>query len=455
MATATVDWVPTSGGSYEIWYGKLSVVGTTSLPPDSGWIQATGSPFNSSLGEATITGLDDNTQYRVVSRADCTGLDSTWIDDTGYKLICPALQLTTNPINAPTNYIVASLTAVNLLEFETIASALTLVIKKTSTGAIVETKTLTAPYTPNFSGSLTYTFNNLLPSTQYTVYLTIHDGILNQDITCSNVSQTTPTPVVTPPPVCTAPTFTLSNAQPTSLQVNITSTILTGDTFDVSLDGGVTYPTTGQTVSPIIISAGVSPGTQYTVMVRRHCQAGGVNTSTSQTLTTPNTMISGTISMNSDRSAVGTFASGTLYLAFNFPLPTPAALTFYFGYTHENSCTCPGGKCKWSNGYDIFTPAPTDQNCSGTPIGNITTGGVPHYPFVVVVPQGVTTFTTDTNIHTSNPSPSLPNNPWQNTGAGNNGARGYTDLYVKIDGYSNNLTMVNGANISGVTIHNV
>src|ERR1700754_353990 len=99
MADITIQWVPVNGSSYEIWYSKLSTVGSISEPPAVGWIQAIGSPFDSSLGIAVIAGVDDNTQYRVDVRNDCTSNDSPWEDSIRYKLLCPAFSLVANPLS--------------------------------------------------------------------------------------------------------------------------------------------------------------------------------------------------------------------------------------------------------------------------------------------------------------------------------------------------------------------
>lgn len=456
MADITINWVPVNGGSYEIWYSKLSTVGTTSEPPTTGWIQAAGSPFDSSLGTASILGVDDNTQYRVDTKNDCSQNDSAWTDDIRYKLVCPTMSLSANPVSpSDAGASISTLVALsNRIEFETIASSITLQIRKTSDGSIIETKVISSPYSTD---SLSYTFNNLLTGTNYTVYLSMQDSIVGAIVSCSNQAATTQTPVIVPPPVCNTPTFSITNVTANTATINITSTLNSGDVYDISLNGGTSYTYTSITTQSFIVNS-LNAATSYQIVVRLNCIGGGIGTSTSQTFTTNALVINGTIAMNSSINAVGTFASGTLYLTFTFPQPTPSPLTLYFGYTHENGCsTCVGGKCNWSNGYGIFTP-PT-QTCPGSPTGNINSGGHPNYPFVVNIPQGVTTFNSGTNIHTIDPSPSLPNNPWQNYGAGNTGgARGFTDLYVKVQnpsGYNAAFSITNGQNISGVTIHNV
>lgn len=458
MADITINWVPVNGGSYEIWYAKLSVVGTTSEPPTTGWVKAAGSPFDSALGTASILGVDNNTQYRVDTRNDCTQNDSIWTDDIRYKLVCPSISLVANPVS-PSDAgasITASVTLSNRIEFESIASSITLQIRKTSDSSIVETKMISSPYSTD---TLSYTFNNLLTGTNYTVYLSIQDGIEGTSINCSNQAATTQTPVIVPPPVCNAPTFSITNVTANNATINITSTLNSGDKYDISLNGGTSYTYTGITTQSFQLT-GLSTATSYQIVVRLNCVAGGIGTSTSQTFTTSSQVVTGVLSMNSNTNVANNNKQGTLYITFSFPKPTPAPLTLYFGYTHENLCNgCPGGKCSWSNGYDIFTPPAGAQNCPGNPIGD-GYSGPPHLPFIVNIPQGVTSYNSGTNIFTAqggtNPSHGVIG-PWQNLGGGN-GARGYTDLYVKIaspSGYNAAFVMINGQNISGVTLHNV
>lgn len=452
MATFTVEWAPTNGGSYEIWYGKLSVVGTTVLPSSSGFTQVTGSPFDSSLGVAVISGLDDNTQYRILSRADCTNLDSIWIDESGYKLICPTLSVIANPLVSGIASITATVTPVNLIEFEAVATTISLVLKNTVTSAIVETKVFTTPYTSPIS----YIFNNLLVNTQYTCYLSIHDNVATQDITCSNQSATTPIPVVVPPPVCDPPTFTLSNINISSVQINITSTIITGDTFDISVNGGTSYPFTGYTTTPIILSTGLSPATQYTVVLKRHCQLGGVSTSTSQTFTTDPQIIQGTVAF----SALSSSSTSPITATFTFPQPTAFPIQVNLGYIEQYGCGANNCLCNQSMGYEIFTIPSGGQNCTAFPNGPVFYGPLGK-PFVINIPAGVTTYANTRVLTQSQQDANNGYSPWQYTPASGrfNHAKGITDVYIKVvlpAGYSASFNKANGANIDNIVVlHNV
>jgi len=454
MATFTVTWVPTNGSTYEIWYGKLTEVGTTSLPPTTGWTEALGSPFDSTLGTATISGLDDNTQYRVVSRADCGANDSPWVERGGYKLVCPTFSVVADPV--PGDAVGASISATvnlsNLVEFEIIASSVTLTVKKTSDSSIVATKVWSTPYT---SSTLTNTFANLLTGTSYTVYLSIHDTVAGTDIACSNQPVTTNTPVVVPPPVCNAPTFSVGNITASGFVITVTSSSIPGDTYDVSTNGGTFWSVLGQT-SPISVT-GLTANTPYVVMVRRNCVGGGQGVSTSQTISTGRDAITGSITIDA-AAAVG---QSPIKVTVNLQQPLTDPLTLYFGYTWKNLCnTCPGQHCSWSNGYDIFTVPSGGQSCPTVPNGN-TYSGPPHLPFVVVVPPGTINYQTTSGIYTTlgNPGPSGGViGPWLNLTGTNTVDNGYTDFYVKVQsptGKYANFTLTHGTIVNRAVIHNV
>lgn len=464
MATAVVNWTPSNGTTYEIWYAKLSVVGTTSLPPTSGWTQATGSPFDSSLGVASIPGLDDNTIYRIAARIDCTGPDSDWVSISDYKLVCPGLGVVANPTDSnPGASVTATITILNYIEFEAIAPTITVAIRKTSGVTIEQSHQFTAPY-PN--SVLTWTFPSLVNSTQYTVILTVQDSIASSTVSCGTQTVTTSSAVIVPPPFCFSPDFTLSAISKDTVDVTVTSTILTGDTFDISIDGGLTYSFLN-VATPTFQVFGLTPATMYQIVVRRNCGAGGSNASTSQTFTTNAATIVGTVSMNSSVNLRGQFTSGDLYLLFTFPAPTPFPITLYFGFTFETSCgPCAGGVCYYSNGYSMFTPVSGRANglCAGTLANGATYYGNSHpeSPFVVNIPQGVTTYNSGTSIRTT--TSTVPYSPsfdrqWLNNGTGTiPAARGYVDLFVKANspsGYSTALTIAPGLNINIPTLHNV
>lgn len=462
MATATITWVPVNGSNYEIWYAKLSVVGSVNLPPSAGWVQATGSPFDSSLGTATITGLDDNTQYRFASRNDCSPSDSPWQTIIKYKLVCPTFSVVANTVGATDVGASISITVnlLNYVEYGAIANT-TLTIKKTSDSTIADAKEFFGPYD---SSTLTYTSSGLLVGTGYTVYLTIHDSIVaTGDTTCTNQSITTQVPTSTPPPVCGTPTFTLGGLTYNSLQVFITNG-LTGDTYDVSVDGGASYVILGVDGSTPITVIGLNSGTSYQVVVRRNCIAGGQSVSTSQTTTIPIPTIVGTMSIIRT-TPFSTNNSEFGKLAFTFTQPTPAPLTILFGYQWEHRCpACSGGNCIWSAGYDIF---PAVNTCPPPAQLGDEQGGAAHYPYIINIPAGVTTYTAINFITqaggpgTYTPEGIYIGHYWEtisgNIGGGS--ARNYTDAYLRISspaGYTANFTYSDADTvIKGVNLHNV
>lgn len=461
---AVVTWVPVNGSSYEIWYAKLSTVGATTVPPSTGWTQATGSPFDSSLGTGTISGLDDNTQYRIEVRSDCMQNDSQWVDNIEYKVICPTLSLTANPVSSTDvgASITASVSILNYMEFESIGTSITLTVTKVSDSSIVATKVFTAPYA---GPTLTNIFSGLLVNTNYSVSIVVHNGITSTDITCTAQSTTTQSPVVVPPPVCNPPTFSITNVTASSATINING-LSAGDVYNISLDGGATFPITG-TATPYNLT-GLVAGTSYSIVVRLNCATGGIGITTSQTFTTTNALVLGTVSMNSNiNSTTAPFATiGTLFLTFTFPAPTPAPMTLYFGFVANepvSTSVCSAGTGYYANGTSIFTLP--SKPCYIQPTNFVVgydTSGTGAYPFVVTIPQGVTSYNSGTSIHTSYTG--QQQNPWRNyssrnaLGSSGHVALGYTDLYVRVQspaGYNAAFTIVQTANIQGVTLHNV
>lgn len=450
MADIVIDWVPVNGGSYEIWYAKLSTVGTTSEPPSSGWIQAAGSPFDSSLGTASILGVDNNTQYRVDTRNDCTQNDSTWTDDIRYKLVCPSMSLVANPVS-PSDAgasITASVVLSNRIEFETITNSITLQIRKTSDNSVVETKVISASYPTD---TLSYIFNNLLTGTNYTVYLSIQDGIAGTSINCSNQALTTQTPIVVPPPVCNAPTFSVTNVTSNAATITVTSTLNSGDTYDISLNGGTSYGYTGIITQSFQLT-GLTAATNYQIVVRLNCIAGGIGVSTSQTFGTNPNVIQGLISMEIQEPYTSHQLDTTIRVTF--PSPTPSAVTLYIGALFEQGCnSCASRLCKVPWGYEIFTQ-PSDV-CAGYPVGAPAKSA-----YVLNVPAGVTTYSARNIIQVVPPGGCGPCHalvtlePYLGIVRG----RGWTDLYVKVispAGYNAAFTYQNSTNIQGVVVHNV
>lgn len=84
---------------------------------------------------------------------------------------------------------------------------------------------------------------------------------------------------------CDLPSVFITDLQSNSFKLFITN-ISAGDTFDVSLDGGITFISVGQNVSPLVV-AGLNENTSYQVVVRRNC-VNGLNSITNiQNVITP------------------------------------------------------------------------------------------------------------------------------------------------------------------------
>jgi len=442
MATINLTWDAcgsSSDGQY-IYYGKKNIA--TGTPVNgTGWTLYTGAPLPNTQNSASITGLDDNVEYTIYGYCHCPSSGNGPLITQGpfIKYVCPTINTITPSFDSVSYSIAVPNSANNSGTWiQTVKVTITNMSNLTNAGA----KTYSSPFS-TINDSIT----GLNPNTIYSLSISYIDAGNTRSQVCTNSPFTTSTS-------CVAPTIAVNN--PTASGFDISWNPSTGGTFDILVNNSVVAA--GLTTSPYT-ATNLNPSTIYQVNVRKNCSTGGTAISQTQTITTSNASINGTISMNSDTNAVGTFANGTMYLVFTFPQPTTFPMTLYFGYTRETSCNaCPGLKCNVSNGYDIFTPPPGAQNCPSFPNGETSFGGHPHYPFVVNIPQGVTTYNSGANIHTTDPSPQLPNIPWSNSGAGTNGARGYTDLYVKAfspNGYSANFTIANGQNISGVTIHNV
>lgn len=443
---ATFTWIPQASiVAQEVWYGRLTDVGST-LPPGTGWNQGS-NLYTATAGTALINNLNENTIYRFLVESHCSTGDSGWAEKDGYKLVCPTVTTTLHATSVD-----ASLAIFNPGELAKIVNTLTLSIQNAGTGTILNSSAYSGT---GIVSPINLSFGGLTPSSNYNI-------IVSYTLTPNGTSTVCSTTAVTTSPSATCPVITFNTSGITTTNFIVTPFgLVAGDTYDISLDGGTTFLYINATQPSQTISA-LTPGTTYQVVIRRNCQ-NGTNSVTAATPVTLIGIIAGSLSMNSDTNAVGTSANGTLYLLFNFSAPTPAPVTLYFGYTHENRCdACGTGKCSWSNGFDIFTPPAGAQNCPGSVIGSggsVYYGGQPHYPFTITIPQGVTTFNSGTNIHTTNPAPTLPNLPWENEGGGvGSSARGFTDIYVKVASPSNyiaNFTIISGTNISGVTIHNV
>lgn len=430
MATLNPAWVPcgsASDGQF-LYYGKTTVVTGNPLS-GTGWTLFSGAALQNTISSATIPGLDDNVEYTLYNYCHCTSSGNGPLSTIGpyINYVCPTISTIVPTFNGISYTLSVPASANNTGSWiQTIAVK----ILDSSNTTVLYTNTHNAP----FSSSISSNFPGLNPSTNYNLNIAYSNSGATRTNACSSTPFTTSA-------ACTAPVASISNVTANTFDVSWTPA--TGGSFDVLLNG--TPVATGLTSgSGIYTVTGLSPATIYSVVIRKNCTTGGTAISNTVNTTTANTLISGIVSMNTPSLS----GQQPLYLTFSFPVATPVPITLYFGWTINDNNTC-----NFSNGYDIFSLPPGSQTCSGNPTGDISYGGHPHYPFVINIPQGVTTYNSGTNIHTIDPSPVLPNDPLVK-----DPGETFTDLYVKINapsGYAANFTIANGLNISGVAIHNV
>lgn len=451
MATINTNWTPcgsASDGQF-LYYGKTTIATGTPVS-GTGWTLYSGVALANTISSEVITGLDDNVEYTLYNYCHCTDSGNGPLSSVGplIKYACPTLQSAPSTFNGVSYSIAVPTSANNSGSW--IQSILVQVLDSSNTNVLL-TNTHNAP----FSSIISSNFSGLNPSTNYNLKISYSNSAVTRTNTCFSFPFATAA-------ACTAPVASVSNITPNSFDISWTPSI--GGSFDVLLNG--TAIATGLTsTNGVYTVTGLNSATIYQVAIRKNCTTGGTAISNTVNVTTTNLLITGVVSMNKAHS----YSSGQepMTLIFSFPSATPTPLSLYFGYTWENHCSCLSGSCTWSNGYDIF---PMVKSCppsgSGGPIAADTNGdpftGPPHLPFVVNIPQGVTNFSA-TNIFTTLGNPGPSGNvlgPWTviNPNSGSGSARGFTDLYVKVNtpvGYSANFSIANGTNITGVTIHNV
>lgn len=246
---ATFSWIPQSGVSAEeAWYGKLADVGST-LPPGVGW-NNNGGLLGASDSSVLFNGLSLNTKYRFLVKSHCTFGDSAYAELDSSKLKCPdvTISFTDTTINA-------TLAITNPDEFPTVTDSISVALINIATSNVVSTVTLVSPYTASMSAN----FTGLTQNTNYNI--TVSTG--NPLVICSTTPVTT---AVTN--VCTVITYTVTNRTDTSFDINITN--LGSETYDISLNGGISYTYTGLTGTVTHIT-GLTIGTGYNVVIRRNC----------------------------------------------------------------------------------------------------------------------------------------------------------------------------------------
>lgn len=426
---ATFSWIPQAGIlAQEVWYGRLTDVGST-LPPATGWNQGN-NLYNATASTTQLNNLDENTKYQFAVLEHCSAGSSPWSIVTKYKLVCPTVSTILHATSVD-----VTLSVINAGELSKVIDSLVLNLVDPSTGNPINGV--------NFSGSqitssITWTFSGLTASTPYQVvlgYTLIPGGALTN---CS--TSTVNTAALVP---CTPLTFTFSNITTTGFTINVPG-LQGGDSYDVFLsnsDIAASITTSTYNVSNL------TPGTTYSVNIRRNCSNATTGMSPSQNVTTINSLI-GTISMTIPNPYQA--SQQVTSIAVTFPTPTTAPVTLHIGALFEQGCGgCASGLCKEPWGGALFT-YPVDV-CSGFP-----QGAPGEAPYLINIPAGVTNYTA-TNIQNDPPTtfPLLTLNPNLNPG---HPGRGWTDLYVKVlspSGIIPAFTYQNSTNIQNVTVHNI
>lgn len=431
MATnATFNWIPQSGiVAQEVWYGMLSAVGST-YPPAAGWNSIPGNLLTPTTASVTINNLNENTTYQLAVRSYCTNGESNWAILPGYKLVCPTVTLT--PHTASVDVALGVLFPTQLAS---VITELILSITDVTSGNILESISFSGA---GIMATIYNTFTGLAASSPYIITLSYLLPTGTTPIICQTKAFNSST--LTP---CTALTFAITNVTATGFTI-VPSALSSGDRYDISLDGGSTYPYTGITTSsyPIIVAVGT-----YSVVVRRNCSAGGAGISNPQSVTVQ-AVVTGVLTLNSTINTINSFNTAPIYLVFSFSQPTPVPLTFLFGWTRYGG---PTRSCKLSNGYNIFTVPSGAQSCTAFPTGSTAEGGsTPQNPFIVNIPSGVTSYNSG-SIGCAGCTDAR--DPWQNSSQ-------YTDIYMEISSpgnYNPSLVLQDGANIpaAGITLHNL
>lgn len=266
---ASFQWIPQAGIiAQEVWYGKLTDVGST-LPPGAGWSQGA-NLYAATANNATLFNLDENTQYQFLVKSHCSTGDSGWSVLGSYKLVCPTIGVVSH-----TTSIDVTLSVLNAAELSKLVSNLTLTIQEVSSGNV---KGIINFSGPSIISTITHNFGSLSASTNYLISLSYAFIPGGPATLCSTKATSTSIS-----PTCSTITFGLSNI--TTVGFTVTpSGLVGGDTYDISTDGGATFIPGSQ---PTYTFVTLTPGTTYSVVVRRNCGNGTSSLTTPQSVTLP------------------------------------------------------------------------------------------------------------------------------------------------------------------------
>lgn len=452
MATLNLTWTPcgsSSDGTY-IYFGKTNVVTGTPIS-GTGWTLYTGSALANGASSATISSLDDNVQYTAYAYCHCPAAGNGPLVQAGpvINYACPTLTNIVPSYNGVSYTLSVPGSANNAGSY--ITKILVQLYDSTNT-TLLQANTYNSPFTAGVNDS----FSALSSATNYNlrvVYSNTSGSLTNN---CVNAPVTTST-------ACGAPTVTLTNPSASGFQVGWTPS--TGGTFDVLINGNVVA--TGLTTGPYT-ATGLNPATAYQVNVRLNCTTGGNGISTTQSITTNNAAVTGQVAINQNLPS-SSGSRKTLSMAFTFAQPTAFPMTVYFGesdFIVQNG----GTNCSTFAGYDIYTPPmfngqPGYSNAPLCPFGNQNLGFAPsgNLPWVINIPQGVTTYNTPvdsvyttagpgSNVGSSNPG-GFQYAPWSMAINSNN--RSVINIWMRVtspSGYSANFTLASGQNVPSTQV---
>ncbi len=270
VANATFTWTPQPGiVAQEVWYGKTSTVGST-LPPASGWNQGA-NLYGATANSANLNNLDINTNYNFAVRSYCTTGQSSWATFTDSSLICPTVTPTVHSTS-----IDVSLALINPSEFANLVSNLTINLVLVSSGATLSSRSISGT---DIVSPYNMTFNGLTASTAYSIVVTFRPAVSSSDIICSTTAVTT-----SPTATCSTLGFSISNITTSTFSITPTG-LSSGDTYDISINNGVSYTYINAT-QPTQVVTGLSTKTTYSVVVRHNCTNGTNSVTSAQSVTT-------------------------------------------------------------------------------------------------------------------------------------------------------------------------
>lgn len=452
MATANISWTAcgsASNGQY-LYYGKL-LIATGTPVSGTGWTLYTGNPLPNTTSSATIAGLDDDVEYSFYIYCQCPTSGTGPLTTFGplIKYVCPS-GVTITPTFNGINYTVAVPSAANN-SGSWIQTIVVSVLDSAGVNTILS-NTFNAPF--NVAMGLSSSFTGLTPSMNYNLNVAYSNSAATRTNLCSSTPFTTS-------PACVAPTITTSNI--TSNSFNVSWTPSTGGSFDILVNGSAVATGLTSTNGTYTVT-GLNPATIYQIAVRLNCTTGGNAVSNTQNVTTNNSFVSAVVAVNMN-PAQGSSARKTLTMSFSFPTATPTALTIYFGELFLIAQDG-GTHCSEYQGYDIFSmPEPgAAPNCPFA--GLIGYAPSSNLPWVITIPQGVTTYTTavdsiyttagpGSNVGSSNPG-GFQYAPWSVSVSAPNCV--VSNIYLRVNspsGYSSNFTIANGQNTTGIFLHNV